>query len=200
MFDVAGESEKDYKLNFLALRAGVYKFKSTFTAKDSGEYCFYNFAITVEDNSEVETIELFSPIRQSVSQSIIIENPTDQEVEVNRTQFTVQNEYVEIVPEMQMVKPHESREFQIRYLPLMISESEAEMSLRNPVLGDFHYKLVLKGLAPTSQRSLAFKCALGQDSMQAFKFVHFLKKQTNYAVKVERIDGPGACDFKADVA
>ena len=82
----------------------------------------------------------------------------------------------------------------------MISESEAEMSLKNPVLGDFHYKLVLKGLAPTSQRSLAFKCALGQDQMQAFKFVHFLKKQTNYAVKVERIDGPGACDFKADVA
>ena len=74
------------------------------------------------------------------------------------------------------------------------------MSLRNPVLGDFNYKLLLKGLAPTSQRSLAFKCALGQDQMQAFKFIHFLKKATNYAVKVERIDGPGACDFKADVA
>jgi len=36
--------------------------------------------------------------------------------------------------------------------------------------------------------------------MQAFKFNHFLKKATNYAVKVERIDGPGACDSKADVA
>ena len=141
-----------------------------------------------------------SPIRESVQQSIIIENPTDQEVEVNRAQFSIQNEYIEILPESQVFKPHESREFQIRYLPLMISESEAEMSLKNPVLGDFNYKLILKGLAPTSQRSLAFKCALGQDQMQAFKFVHFLKKQTNYAVKVERIDGPGACDFKADVA
>ena len=57
-FDVAGESHKDYKLNFLALRAGVYKFKSTFMAKDSGEYLFYTFQITVEDNPEVETIEL----------------------------------------------------------------------------------------------------------------------------------------------
>lgn len=36
--------------------------------------------------------------------------------------------------------------------------------------------------------------------MQAFKFVNFLKKATTYAVKVERIDGPGACDFKAEVA
>ena len=36
--------------------------------------------------------------------------------------------------------------------------------------------------------------------MQAFKFSHFLRKQTTYTVKVERIDSPGACDFKADVA
>lgn len=56
------------------------------------------------------------------------------------------------------------------------------------------------GTAPTSQRSLAFKCSLGQDQMQPFKFTHFMKKATQYAVKVERIDGPGACDFKAEVA
>jgi hypothetical protein len=36
--------------------------------------------------------------------------------------------------------------------------------------------------------------------MQAFKFTHFMKKATNYAIKVERADGPGVCDFKAEVA
>ena len=36
--------------------------------------------------------------------------------------------------------------------------------------------------------------------MQPFKFQHFLKKLTVYTVKVERIDGPGICDFKAEVA
>ena len=99
VFDVAGESAKEYKLNFLALRAGVYKFTTTFKAKDSGEYIFYTFAITVEDNSEVEVIELESPIRESVVRSIIVENPTDQEVEVSRSQFTIQNEYCELHPE-----------------------------------------------------------------------------------------------------
>lgn len=63
------------------------------------------------------------------------------------------------------MKPHDAKEFQIRYLPLMISEQEAEMTLKNPVLGDFNYKLLLKGVAATSQRSLAFKCSLGQDQM-----------------------------------
>ena len=47
----------------------------------------------------METIDLTSPIRESVTHSIIIENPTDQEIEVSRSQFTIQNEYVEIHPE-----------------------------------------------------------------------------------------------------
>lgn len=164
-FDVAAESHKDYKLNFLSLRQGLYKFTATFKQPDSGEYQFYNFEVTVQDNSEVETIELTSPIRESVTQGIVIENPTDQEVEINRGQFTVQNEYIEIHPETLVLRPHDAREVQIRYLPLMISEQEADMTLKNPVLGDFNYKLLLKGVAATSQRSLAFKCSLGQDQM-----------------------------------
>lgn len=69
------------------------------------------------------------------------------------------------------------------------------------MLGAFKYKLLLKGLQPSSQRSMAFKCALGGDVVQVFKFTHYLKKPTNYAVKVERIDNPAApCDFKAEVA
>jgi hypothetical protein len=63
--------------------------------------------------------------------------------------------------------------------------------LKNPVLGDFKYKLLLKGQPPSSQRSLAFRCALGNDLVQAFKFTHFLKKPTAYAIKVERLDQPG---------
>jgi hydrocephalus-inducing protein len=69
------------------------------------------------------------------------------------------------------------------------------------VLGTFRYKLLLKGLQPSSQRSLAFKCALGGDVVQAFKFTHFLKKPTVYTVKVERLEPKGApCDFRAEVA
>lgn len=194
------ESHKDYKLNFQALRAGVQKFKLTFTEQDSGEYQFYQFEIKVEDNKDVEVLELVSPIRERISQGIVLENPTSGEVTVTRNQFAFTNEYLEITPDNLVLKPKESREFQIHFRPLMISESQTEIVLKNPTLGDFKYQLKLKGIAPTSQMSLAFKCALGQDQVQAFRFRHFLKKQTNYAVKVERADGPGQCDFKAEVA
>lgn len=200
MFDISGNMSKGYKLNFMAMRAGVYKLITTFKVAATGEYVFYRVNVTVEETSEVETIELVSPIRESVSHGIVMENPTSETVTINQSQFTIGNEYVEVTPEELTLKARESREYKINFRPLMISEQECEFSLKNPILGDFKYKLNLKGIAPTSQRSLAFKCALGQDQMQAFKFTHYLKKATSYTVKVERLDGNGVCDFKAEVA
>ena len=80
-------------------------------------------------------------------------------------------------------------------------EQEIDFVLKNAVLGEFKYKLLLKGLPASSQRSMAFKCALGSDLVQAFKFTHYLKKATNYVIKIEKLDSAGgASDFKADVA
>lgn len=201
IIDVDGEGSKDYKLNFLALKAGVYKFKLTFLIKESGEYMFYNFAITVDESQEIEEIHLVSPIREVTTHQVCIENPTDTEVKIERSQFTLTNDYIELQPDTMVLKPHEAKEFTIKYRPLMITEKdETLLVLKNPVLGDYKFKLFLKGVAPTTQRSLAFKCSLGQDQMQPFKFTHFLKKATNYAVKIERTDGTGQCDFKAEVA
>jgi len=51
----------------------------------------------------------------------------------------------------------------VNYRPLIISEQTTDILFKNPILGDFKYNFTLKGVAPTSQRSLAFKCSLGQD-------------------------------------
>jgi len=83
-FDIAGESFKEYKLNFLALRSGVYKFSVNFKEKTTGEYIFYQFAVTVEECKDVEKFELVSSIRESCSQAIVIENPTNEDVKVTK--------------------------------------------------------------------------------------------------------------------
>lgn len=163
MFDISGNTSKDYKLNFMAMRAGVYKLTCTFKVDSTGEYVVYKVNVTVIETEDTEAIDLFSPIRESVSQGVVIENPTNQQVVINQAQFTITNEYVEVTPDELTLKPRESREFKISFRPLMVSESQCDLILKNPILGDFKYKLNLKGTAPTSQRSLAFKCALGQD-------------------------------------
>lgn len=71
------------------------------------------------------------------------------------------NEYLEIVPDEIIIKAKESREFNVNFRPLIIAETSTDMVLKNPILGEFKYNLALKGVAPTTQRSLAFKCSLG---------------------------------------
>lgn len=122
MFDISGNMSKGYKLKFMAMRAGVYKLNCTFKVAATGEYVFYRVNVTVEETSEVETIELVSPIRESVSHGIVMENPTSETVTISQNQFTIGNEYVEVTPEELVLKARESREFKINFRPLMISE------------------------------------------------------------------------------
>jgi len=147
------------------MKVGVYKFTVSFKEKTTGEYIFYTFAITVEECKEVEKFELISPVRESISQAIAIENPTGDDVKVTKQQFQFTNDYLEITPDEIVIKAHETREFMINFRPLIVSESTTDIVLKNPILGDFRYQIALKGIAPTSQRSLAFKCSLGQDQM-----------------------------------
>jgi hypothetical protein len=43
--------------------------------------------VTVEEADVIDTIELASQVRESVSQIINIENPTDQEVTIQASEF-----------------------------------------------------------------------------------------------------------------
>ena len=76
----------------------------------------------------------------------------------------VNNEYIDIVPDTLKIPPKSERGFEIIYRPLIaVQDQEIDLTLKNPVLGDYKYKLLLKSQAPSTQRSLAFKTALGSD-------------------------------------
>jgi hypothetical protein len=163
MLDLGGESSKDYKLNFLAYKSGTYKVKITFMNDSSGEYLSYILQVQVTEPDLLERIELISPIRESISKVITIENPTDSEVVVAKNQFVCNNEYVDITPETLKIPAKSERGFEINYRPLMQSEQEVDLVLKHPILGDFKYKLLLKGMPAGAQRSMAFRCALGAE-------------------------------------
>jgi hypothetical protein len=99
-----------------------------------------------------------------VSQIISIENPTDVDVTINSTEFKCDNDAITITPPTLVVPAKSERGFEVRYRPLIATEDQqCDLVFTNSVLGAFKYKLILKGLQPSSQRSLAFKCALGSD-------------------------------------
>lgn len=162
-FDVGGQSTKHYKLTFLSLKSGTFKFEVKFVNEKTGEYAFHNVSVDVaESDDPIETIELSSQVRESVSQIISIENPTELEVTIPATEFACSNEDIEITPAQLVIPPRSERGFEIHYRPLVSSDEETmDLILTNAVLGQFKYRLVLKGLLPNFQRSMAFKCALG---------------------------------------
>jgi hypothetical protein len=82
MLDVAGESTKDYKINFMALKVGMYKIVITFKNESSGEYLFYRMNIQASEPDIIDRIEMSSAIRETVSKVVTIENPTDHEVTI----------------------------------------------------------------------------------------------------------------------
>jgi len=80
MLDIAGDSSKDFKLNFLAYKIGAYKVKLTLMNETSGEFLSFILSVNATDADLLETIELASPIRESIGRIVTIENPTDTEI------------------------------------------------------------------------------------------------------------------------
>ena len=126
---------------------------------------FYKLSITATEPDLIEELELASPVRESVMRIISIENPTDQELEVPKTQWVMANEYLDIQPEVLKIPPKSERGFEVHYRPLIASEQTCDLELKSPILGNFKYKLVLKGMVPSTQKSMAFKCSLGGETV-----------------------------------
>jgi hypothetical protein len=61
--------------------------------------------VTVEEPGLISTLELASQVRESISQTINIENPTDSEVTIPATEWQCSNEYIEITPATLSVPP-----------------------------------------------------------------------------------------------
>ena len=182
-FDVQGNSTKEYKLNFLTYKAGETNFKFVFTNEQTKEYLFFNIKTTANEPGVQSTIELAAPVRDTASKMIIIENPTSKDVEISKTEFAIENEYISMSPDAITIPAQSERGFEISYRPLIVGEEAEELVLNSAALGLYKYELLLKGLVSTAQRSLHFKCALGADLMQQFKFKHYLKKPTTYQIK-----------------
>jgi hypothetical protein len=85
-------------------------------------------------------------------------------VTIAAADFVCDNEYIEVNPASLTIPAKSERGFEVHYRPLVASEDEScDLSLTNLVLGKFKYKLLLKGLQLSSQRSMAYKCPLGAD-------------------------------------
>lgn len=84
------------------------------------------------------------------------------------------------------------------YRPLTANSSLANIIIKSPELGELKYPLSLRGLSSQTIKSLQpIGACLGSDKIVTFSFTNFLKKATQYAVKVEKYfdNSPIPMDF-----
>jgi len=196
--DVPGSSTKDYKLNYLTYKVCTMKFKVQFTNPTSKEYIFYLVEMKASSQDIQGKVELACAVRESTSKVIMLDNPLETSVQIDSKMITCDNEYVITSPEYLEIPARSESGIEVSYRPLVVAEQQAKLTVKSPVLGDFSYSLVLKGLSGSSQRSMHFSASLGAELVQVFRFQHFLKKQVQYQVKIERIGGNSPPDFTVE--
>jgi hypothetical protein len=70
----------------------------------------------------LDKIELISCVRETAVKEIMIENPTDKEIEIPKSQFVFVNDTILIQPDVLKIPPKSERHFDILFRPLIVSE------------------------------------------------------------------------------
>ncbi|KAK3085440.1 hypothetical protein FSP39_003318 [Pinctada imbricata] len=183
--DVPASGKKDFKLNFFAHKDGLTQLRVTFTNDKTGEYQFYEVHFRAYKGGPMETIELTTPVRQSVSHTITIDNNLRQ-----ATSFTVTCSVPEIQMPNQFNVPAMSKyPFTFDYLPLKVGEVTGHIDLNSNELGTYVYDLSLKATPAGPEKALYFRTCLGQNQIQVAKFLNFAKQaKADYTCKVDNSD------------
>ena len=177
--DVPGLSEREFKVRFYSWKPGSTTAKVTFQNEITGEYLFYNLSYEMQPPEVQGTIHLEGPVRQYVSSTISITNPLETEVKL---ESRCDNPQV-ILPEDLALRPGADTQIEIKYRPLLVTETASSLTLASAELGDYAYDLKLQGSNAGLERSIAFNVPLGTKETKAFRFMHFHQDKCEYTCK-----------------
>lgn len=184
-FDVAGDSSKDYKLSIYALKVCNSKFTIFFKNPSTQQFVSFRINLTVTAADPIEAIDLSSLVRETTSKLVTLENPLPNPVEIKKEMITIDSDVIFMSPSNGFTIPAKSEfGFEIIFRPLLAKQENSKITIKSPDLGEFIYTLKLHGQPSKSDRVMNFKAALGGETSQKFKFVHFGKKQSVYTCKV----------------
>ncbi|XP_072290521.1 hydrocephalus-inducing protein homolog [Eucyclogobius newberryi] len=182
--DVPALTKQDYNLSFFTYKTGTYNTKVTFCNEASGEYLFYLVTFKATSYEVQSTLELETAVRQPVSATVHITNPLATNV-----RFNTECKCSDIsVPPQHTVPGHSKAPLSFGYLPLIVGETTARLTLSSNELGYFYYDLILKALPPAMEKSVHFTASLGNSHSVNVKFTNFSRTKTDFSCKTDYPD------------
>nr|XP_023421731.1 hydrocephalus-inducing protein homolog [Cavia porcellus] len=179
--DVLSGSKKDYKLNFFSHKEGIYTAKVTFRNEATGEFLFYTVSFKVTPSGTIKTIKMTTPVRQSTSASIKLENPLPYSVT-----FSTECKLSDISLPSQFAVPANSEgTFSFEFQPLKAGETLGKLTLYNSDLGYYQYELNLKAVPAPPEKPIRFQTVLGSSQSIVAKFTNYTRQKTEYFSKTD---------------
>ncbi|XP_052022456.1 hydrocephalus-inducing protein homolog [Apodemus sylvaticus] len=179
--DVLSGSKKDYKLNFFSYKEGLYTAKVIFRNEVTNEFLYYTVSFRVTPSGIIKTIQMTSPVRQSVSATIKLENPLPYSVT-----FSTECKLSDIsLPSQFAVPPNSEGTFLFEFQPLKAGEICGRLTLHNSDLGYYQYELALKALPAPPEKPVHFQTVLGSSQSILAKFTNYTRLKTEYYCKTD---------------
>ncbi|KAL6104703.1 hydin [Pungitius sinensis] len=179
--DVPALASLNYKMSFFSFREGHYNTKVTFLNEVSGEYLFYLVTFKATPPGVLSTIELVTPVRQTASATVQVENPL-----TTVTYLTTECKCPEISAPPQHTVPGRSKgSLVFEYQPLRPGESTARLTLHSSDLGHFHYDLLLRAVPPPPEKTIHFSTFLGSSHSVLVKFTSHARLKAEYSGKTD---------------
>ncbi|XP_006746825.1 hydrocephalus-inducing protein homolog, partial [Leptonychotes weddellii] len=179
--DVLSGSKKDYKLNFFSHKEGLYSAKVIFRNEVTNEFLHYMVSFRVIPSGIIKTIEMTSPVRQSTSASIKVENPLPYLVT-----FSTECRVPDIsLPSQFMVPANSEGTFSFEFQPLRAGETFGRLMLHNSDLGYYLYELSLKATPALPEKPIHFQAILGSGQSIFAKFTNYTRQKTEYYCRTD---------------
>nr|XP_051703218.1 hydrocephalus-inducing protein homolog isoform X2 [Oryctolagus cuniculus] len=179
--DVLSGSKKDYKLNFFSHKEGLYSAKVIFRNEVTNEFLYYVVSFRVTPSGIIRTLEMTSPVRQSASTSIRVENPLPYSVT-----FATECRVPDIsLPSQFSVPANSEGTFSFEFQPLKAGETTGRLTLHNSDLGYYQYELNLKAVPAPPEKPVHFQTVLGSSQSIFVKFINYTRQKTEYYCKTD---------------
>ena len=196
--DIGGNSTKEYKLSFRSWKEISCIITINFENPETKEYLYYQINMSSQTADQFSVTTLSGQVRELVTNNLTIVNPLKEDISIQSNQLSCDNEYVLIKPNAFTIKAESEISIELIYRPLLVNQINSMITIKSPELGDLKYPLILKGTQlPPPKQLQTISTTLGSEKIVTFNFIHYLKKATQYSVKIEKISEnmPNTMDF-----
>ena len=191
--DVPALNDRDYKLTFYGYTTGKATAAVVFTNEATGEYIEYGVEVDVTEPGVMRTIPLFATVRQSVTETITVENPLpkDESVAFAGDDWWKCDDPNVRVRTVSPVTLSAEGVFEVEYRPLVLHAGdggvrEVTLTLQCEALGSYIYTLQLKATPTKMMRPMHFTALFGSEHVQSFRFKNFLTRAEDYNCEVSQ--------------